>query len=80
MLAALNSLPQNLRASLSGPLSQTAARLIDNNPKYDVAACNTLSALIQQLNVNEARGRLTAAEANALRQAAEAIRASLGCP
>ena len=73
-------LPSGVTASLLGPLNQVTNLLSDNNPANDISACGSLNAFINEVNAKQASGQLTAAQANQLRQAANAIKVSLGCP
>ena len=53
--------------NLAGPLHHTISILSDRNSRNDVAACNSLRALVNQVNAAEKSRRLTAAQAAALR-------------
>jgi len=66
--------------SLSAPLGQASALLNDNNPNNDIGACGKLNAFINQVNAKAQNGQLTATQATQLLLAANAIKASLGCP
>lgn len=79
LIAAINSmgLPTGVANSLSAPLGQASALLNDNNPNNDSAACGKLNAFINQVNAKTPP--LTGAQATQLLQAANAIKASLGC-
>lgn len=72
-------LPGGVANSLSAPLGQTSTLLNDNNHSNDIAACGKLGAFINQVTANVQNGRLTSAQASQLLQAANAIKASLGC-
>ena len=72
-------LPAGVANSLSAPLGQASALLNDNNPYNDSASCGMLDAFINQVNAKAQNGQLTPAQANQLLQAANAIKASLGC-
>ena len=82
LIADINSLdlPTSVEISLTGPLNEVVNILCDNNPNNDAAACGELGAFINQVNAKEKNGQLTPAEADGLRQSAEANEASLGCP
>ena len=43
------------------------------------AACGKLNAFLNQVNAKQSNGQLTAAQANQLRQQANAIKAQIGC-
>lgn len=72
-------LPGEVANSLSAPLGQASTLLNDNNPSNDIAACGNLDAFINQVNAKVQNGQLTSAQASQLLQAANAIKASLGC-
>jgi len=82
LIATINTLglPASVANSLSAPLGQASALLNDNYPNNDIAACGELNAFINQVNAKAQNGQLTPAQANQLLQAANAIKASLGCP
>lgn len=65
--------------SLSAPLGQASQLLNDSNPSNDAAACGKLNAFISQVNVKVQNGQLTAAQANQLLKAVNAIKTGLGC-
>ncbi len=73
-------LPDGVTNSLIGPLNAASRVLIDDNPGNDIAACGELDAFINQVNAKVQSGQLTAMQASQLLQAANAIKASLGCP
>jgi len=56
-----------------------SATLNNINPNNKPAACGKMNAFIDKVNVNVLNGQLTPAQASQLLQAANAIRASLGC-
>jgi len=72
-------LPEGVENSLITTLQNVGDKLTDNNPKNDSAACGKLEGFINQVNAQEGK-KLTSAEADELRQAAERIKASIGCP
>lgn len=72
-------LPAAVSSSLSAPLGQALALLNDNNSSNDIAACGKLTAFINQVDAKVQNGQLTPAQASQLLQAANAIKASLGC-
>jgi hypothetical protein len=82
LIDAINALPLPVGAqtSLTAPLGQAIALLTDGNPANDGAVCGKLSAFINQVNAKVANGTLTSAQAAPLIAAANAIKASLGCP
>lgn len=82
LITTVNSLdlPTGVQTSLAGPLNQVVDILNDNNPNNDAAACGKLGAFMNQVNAKEKSGALTSGESDGLRQSAEAIGASLGCP
>ena len=55
------------------------APLNNINPDNKPAACGKLDAFINQINAKAQNGQLTPAQATQLLQAANAIKASLGC-
>lgn len=65
-------LPSGVTTSLTAPLNNA-------NTNNVPATCGKLNAFISQVNAKEANGQLTAAQADQLRQSANAIKASLGC-
>jgi hypothetical protein len=65
-------LPSGVASSLSAPLRHF-------NPDEVAAACGKLGAFIHQVNAKVRSGHLTPAQAAPLLEAANAIRASLGC-
>ena len=72
-------LPNGVANSLTAPLNQATANLNDGNPNNDGAVCGSLTAFIKQVAAKERNGQLTATQAEELRQAAEIIKAALGC-
>jgi hypothetical protein len=66
-------LPAGVANSLSAPLNNI-------NPNNTSAACGKLNAFLNQVNAKQSNGQLTVAQANQLRQLANAIKAQLGCP
>ena len=72
-------LPNGVANSLTASLNQATANLNDGNPNNDAAVCGNLTALINEVNAMEQNGQLTPTEAEELRQAAEDIKAALGC-
>jgi hypothetical protein len=71
--------PTAVANSVTAPLGQASALLSDNNSSNDNAACGKLDAFINQVNAKAKSGQLTSAQASQLLQAANAIKASLGC-
>jgi len=65
-------LPGGVATSLNAPLSNI-------NTNNQAAACNKLNAFINQVNAKVQNGQLTSVQASQLLQAANAIKASLGC-
>jgi len=72
-------LPGGVTNSLNAPLNQASTLLNDNNPSNDIATCGKLTAFIDKVNAKVQNGQLTPAQASELLQAANAIKASLGC-
>lgn len=64
---------------MSAPLKTASTILSDNNTNNDGGACGKLNAFINQVDTKEGSGMLTQAQADELRQAADAIQDSLGC-
>lgn len=71
-------LPEGVESSLTAPLQNVGDKLTDNNPNNDSAACGKLEGFINQVNAQEGK-KLTSPEADELRQAAQAVKNSLGC-
>jgi hypothetical protein len=65
-------LPAGVANSLSAPLNNI-------NTNNLTAACGKLNAFVNQVNAKVQNGQLTTAAGNQLLQAANAIKASLGC-
>lgn len=65
-------LPAGVANSLTAPLNNI-------NPNNTSAACGKLDAFLNQVNAKQSNGQLTAAQANQLRQQANAIKAQIGC-
>jgi hypothetical protein len=65
-------LPGGVATSLSAPLNNI-------NTNNSTASCGKLNAFINQVNAKVQNGQLTTPDANQLLQAANAIKASLGC-
>jgi hypothetical protein len=65
-------LPASVANSLSAPLNNI-------NTNNVVASCNKLNAFVSQVNAKVSNGQLSTPDANQLLQAANAIKASLGC-
>lgn len=72
-------LPEAVATSLTASLNEAPAILNDGNPHNDVAACGKLTAFINDVGGQEGNGQLTPTQAEELRQAAEAMKAVLGC-
>ena len=81
LLADVDSLglPNGVASSLTASLNQATANLNDGNPNNDAAVCGSLTAFINNVDAKEQNGQLSATEAEELRQAAETIKAALGC-
>ena len=60
-------------------LNQITANLGNGNPNDDGAVCGMLTAFITKVDQKEGNGQLSATEAEELREAAETIKAALGC-
>jgi hypothetical protein len=72
-------LPAGVANSLSAPLGQASTLLNDGNPSNDNAVCGKLDAFTNQVSTKLGNGQLTSAQAAQLLQAANAVKASLGC-
>ncbi|MCH8008217.1 MAG: LamG domain-containing protein [Chloroflexi bacterium] len=72
-------LPEAVATSLTASLNGAPAILNDGNPHNDVAACGKLTAFINDVDAQEQNGQLTATQAEELREAAEGMKAVLGC-
>ncbi len=72
-------LPEAVATSLTASLNEAPPILNDGNPHNDVAACGKLTAFINDVDAQEQNGQLTATQAEELRQAAEGMKAVLGC-
>ena len=78
LVATINGmgLPAGVANNLIAPLHQASALLNDNNPNNDIAACKQLDAFITRVTNSK---QLTPGQVSQLLQAANAIKASLGC-
>ena len=74
------SLSNGVANSLAASLNQATALLSDGYPNNDAAVCGNLTAFINKVDAKEQNGQLTTTQADQLRQAAETIKATLGCP
>lgn len=72
-------LPGGVAISLISPLGQASNLLNDNTPKNDKAACGKLNDFIKQVNARAQDRKLTPAQASQLLQAANGLKAGLGC-
>jgi len=70
---------KKVRNSLLAPLKQVQKILDDGNPDNDSAACGKLDEFIANVNSKEASGKLSSTLAQQYRDAANAIKSSLGC-
>ncbi len=61
------------------PLKQAVKLLNDDNTNNDNAVCGKLNAFINEVNAKEKNGKLTLAQADQLKQQANAIKFSVGC-
>lgn len=73
-------LRKGVETSLIAPLKNAPKLLTDENPDNDEVVCGKLTAFLDEVDAKEMSGKLTEAQAVQLRQAAEAIKATLGCP
>ncbi len=73
------NLAKGVQTSLTAPLKQSVDLLNDGNPNNDKAVCGKLDAFIKEVNAKAKNGELTTAQADQLRQIANAIKAALGC-
>ena len=73
------NLPNNVSTMLGTPLSRAVDLLTDSNPNNDTAVCKQLASFISRLDIQERNGRLSASDAEDLRQSTEALSAQLGC-
>ncbi len=82
LINAVNALPVSpgTKNSLKAPLNNTIQFLTDGNPNSDAAACGQLTAFINSVADKFSQALLTADEADQLTNAANAIKAALGCP
>ena len=71
--------PNNVEKSLLGSLKQVSKILDDDNPDNDSAACDKLDDFINNVNSKESSGKISATDADELRDAAISIQGSLGC-
>jgi hypothetical protein len=78
-LVLTSSLTSKEQESLMANLENVAGVLDDGNPSNDAAACGKLGAFLNHLNALEQSRRLTAAEAIALGQEAQLLRALAHC-
>jgi len=74
------NLDNSLGNSLTAPLNQAVNILEDTNLNNDRSACNKLGAFIQQVNAQTQNNSITQEQSNQLKQAAQSIQNSLGCP
>jgi hypothetical protein len=75
----LEDVPQDTKTRIVAFLERALALLSDDNPNNDNSACGRFDAFINQVNANERRGSLTAAQADDLRTQAQDIRDMLDC-
>jgi YVTN family beta-propeller protein len=70
------NLPKGVTTSLEAPLNAAITQLGHNN---NAAACNQLSAFLNQVNAKQANGQLTSQQAADLIQQATSIQHAIGC-
>jgi hypothetical protein len=75
----VDQLPADTRQGLATLVSQVNDKLSDANPNNDAAACGQLGAALNQVASLEKRGKLTAAQAAALRAAIALVQEGAGC-
>ena len=73
-------LPAGVEAMLATPVTRLLDLLTDNNSSNDAAACGQLTGFVSRVEVQNNKGQLSPAEADALTQSAENVRTALGCP
>ncbi len=73
-------LPADVTTMLATPLTRATALLTDDNPNNDAAVCRQLTAFLSRVNIQERKGQLTTAQADALRASTEAVKTELACP
>ena len=73
-------LPGDVTTMLSTPLTRATALLTDDNPNNDAAVCGQLTAFLSRVAIQERKGQLTTAQADALRASTETVTTELGCP
>jgi hypothetical protein len=74
-----SSLPPDTATVMSARLSRAKDIVNDSNPNNDVAACGTLKSIINEINAMQNSGKLSAYEADALRQSAVTASTTIGC-
>jgi hypothetical protein len=81
LIQMVNGLPigGGIKTALIAPLNSAYALLTDGNPANDTAACANLGSFVAQVDAQRRAGRLTAAQAAALTEAARAVQAAHGC-
>lgn len=75
----VSQLPADARQGIATLASQAGDKLSDGNPANDAAACGQLGAALNQVASLEKRGKLTPAQAGALRQAIALVQEGAGC-
>ena len=71
--------PDKVRKPLATPLIRAVDLLTDDNPNNDAGVCGQLGSFITRVNIREMKGQLSPADAEDLRQLAEATQLALGC-
>jgi hypothetical protein len=81
LIAAIEGLglPAGVATGLGAQLGQASTLLTDNNPNNDAAACGKLDAFMSQVKAKAKVGQLSPGQADQLLQAANVVKASLGC-
>jgi hypothetical protein len=73
-------LPGDVATMLATPLTRATALLTDDNPNNDAAVCRQLAAFLSRVDIQERKGQLTTAQADALRASTEIVTTEIGCP
>jgi len=72
-------LPANVEQSLATPLNRLVDLITDDNPDNDAGACGQLTAFASRVDVQQARGQLSPAEADELRRLTASLQDALEC-
>jgi hypothetical protein len=73
------TVPSSVSTVLGAPLTRAVSLLTDGNTSNDSGACGQLTSFISRVDAEEKKGQLTSADADSLRQSAEAVLTQLGC-